>query len=292
MMLDKFKIGNYCDNEIGSGVTVILAEEGAIGGVSVRGSAPATRETDLLKSENAIDMVNAVFLSGGSAFGLDVASGIMRYLKEQDIGIQTSACRVPIVCGACIYDLDYIKAESPTAEFGYKACLNAVSDNFKGGNIGAGCGATVGKVLGKELASKSGLGIAYEKFGDLEIAVITSVNAVGDVFDYKTGKMLKGVNANGKTTLDIIKSGLLVNSIKNTTISCVITNAKITKTQANKLADIAHDGYAMTIRPVHTMVDGDAIFALASGEVACDFMMLSAVVPQLVADSVIDAVEA
>lgn len=289
-MLNKFRIGNYESNEIGTGVTVIISEEGAVGGVSVRGAAPATRETDLLKSENAVDKVNAVFLSGGSAFGLDVASGIMKYLKELNVGFGTTACRVPIVCGACIYDLEYLTDQTPTSEFGYNACVNAEEDNFKTGNIGCGCGATVGKVLGMKCADKSGLGVAYATYGELEIAVITCVNAVGDVFDYKTGERIKGINADGKTTLDIIKMGLAMNAHKNTTIACVLTNAKLTKSQANKLADIAHDGYAMTIRPVHTMVDGDAIFTLASSEIGCDFMMLSAIVPQLVADSVISAV--
>lgn len=295
-MLEYFKIGNVESKTKSTGLTVILAENGAVGGVSVRGSAPATRETDLLKSENSVDKVNAIFLSGGSAFGLDSASGIVQYLAEKNLGYPTSAKPVPIVCGACLYDLEYKDAGFPDKILGYNACLNAKENNFEHGNVGAGCGATVGKVLGAISASKGGLGVSTFRFDDgVEMCAIVAVNAFGDIFDYKTGKKVSGAIVDGKNidVIDMIKYDrkMLESLGKNTTIGCIITNAKLTKQQANKLADIAHDGYAMTIRPTHTMVDGDTIFAMASGEVEGDFMKMSCYAPILMANAVLNAFE-
>ena len=293
-MLDYFKIGNVESKTNSTGVTVILAENGSVGGVSVRGSAPATRETDLLKSENAVDKVNAIFLSGGSAFGLDSASGIVQYLAEKGLGYATSAMPVPIVCGASLYDLDYKNAGFPDKELGYKACLNAKPNNFESGNVGAGCGATVGKVLGSMSASKGGLGVATFAFDDgVEMCAIVAVNAFGDIYDFRNGQKVSGTVVNG-VSIDIIDllnydRKMLQSLGQNTTIGCIITNAKLTKSEANKLADIAHDGYAMTIRPTHTMVDGDAIFAMASGEVEGDFMKISCYAPTLMAKAVLNA---
>lgn len=293
-MLDFFKIGNVESKTKSTGVTVILAEQGATGGVSVRGSSPATRETDLLKSENAVEKVNAVFLSGGSAFGLDSASGIVQYLAEKGIGYQTSVMPVPIVCGACLYDLEYKNAGFPDKELGYKACENAKPGNFESGNVGAGCGATVGKVLGVISASKGGLGVATFAFDDgVEMCAIVAVNAFGDIYDFRNGQKVSGAIVGGKS-IDIIDllnydRKMLQSLGQNTTIGCILTNAKLTKSEANKLADIAHDGYAMTIKPSHTMVDGDAIFALASGEVDGDFMKISCYAPTLMARAVLNA---
>ena len=293
-MLDFFKIGNEESKTKSTGVTVILAEQGATGGVSVRGSSPATRETDLLKSENAVEKVNAVFLSGGSAFGLDSASGIVQYLAEKSIGYQTSVMPVPIVCGACLYDLEYKNAGFPDKELGYKACENAKPGNFESGNVGAGCGATVGKVLGAMSASKGGLGVATFAFDDgVEMCAIVAVNAFGDIYDFRNGQKVSGAIVGGKS-IDIIDllnydRKMLQSLGQNTTIGCILTNAKLTKSEANKLADIAHDGYAMTIKPSHTMVDGDAIFALASGEVEGDFMKISCYAPTLMARAVLNA---
>lgn len=293
-MLNKFKIGNVESQTKSTGVTVILAEEGAVGGVSVRGSAPATRETDLLKSENAVSNINAVFLSGGSAFGLDCAGGIVQFLAEKGVGYATSVKPVPIVCGACLYDLDYKDAGFPDKDLGYRACLNARVDNFESGNVGAGCGATVGKVLGALSASKGGLGVATFTFDDgVEMCAVVAVNAFGDIYDYRNGQKVSGAMVQGKS-IDIIDMinydrKMLQSLGKNTTIGCIITNAKLTKAEANKLADIAHDGYAMTIKPCHTLVDGDAIFAMASGEVEGDFMKISCYAPTLMAKAVLNA---
>ena len=276
-MLDFFKIGNVESQTNATGVTVILAEGGAVGGVSVRGSAPATRETDLLKSENAVDKVNAVFLSGGSAFGLESASGIVQYLAEKGVGYATSAMPVPIVCGDCLYDLDYKNSGFPDKILGYKACQNAKTNNFENGNVGAGCGATVGKVLGSLSASKGGLGVATFAFDDgVEMCAIVAVNAFGDIYDFRNGQKVSGATIGGKS-IDIIDllnydRKMLQSLGKNTTIGC-----------------IAHDGYAMTIKPAHTMVDGDAIFALASGEVDGDFMKISCYAPTLMAKAVLNA---
>lgn len=287
-----FKLGNF---ELeSSGITVIISENGAVGGVSVRGSAPATRETDLLRSENSVDKVNAVVLSGGSAFGLDACGGVMKYLKDQGIGYNAGKYNVPIVVGASLYDLEYGKYELPTADDGYKACENATKIDTKSGNIGAGRGATMGKILGMQSAVKSGLGMAEYRIGELYIIAVVAVNAFGNVYDYNSGKLIKGATFNG-ASIDIVEAikgnlATMPQMHSNTTIGCILTNAKLTKTQANKLADIAHDGYAMTIRPVHTMVDGDAIFALADGEIDTDFMQLSCIAPTLMADAVISAV--
>lgn len=287
-----FRLGNI-ELET-SGVTVIISDNGAVGGVSVRGSAPATRETDLLRSENSVDKVNAVVLSGGSAFGLDTCSGVMKYLKDNDIGFNAGKYKVPIVVGASLYDLEYGKYELPTADDGYKACENATKIDTKSGNIGAGRGATIGKILGMQSAVKSGLGMAEYRMGELYMIAVVAVNAFGNVYDYKSGELLKGatINGVGVDIVEAIKGNLATATIthSNTTIGCILTNAKLTKTQANKLSDIAHDGYAMTIRPVHTMVDGDAIFTLADGEVDADFMQLSCIAPTLMADAVINAI--
>ncbi len=295
-MLEKFKIGHADNADVATGVTVILAEEGATGGVSVRGSAPATRETDMLNSDNSVDKINAVFLSGGSAFGLDTAAGIMKYLSDKGIGYPTSAKNIPIVCGACLYDLDYKGVSYPTPEMGYQASFRAAVNNFEDGDIGAGKGATVGKIFGAQSAVKSGLGIATYKFNDgVEICAIVAVNAFGDIYNYKTGERVKGATHNGG---EVKMSEAIAHSTKaiewkssNTTIGCILTNAKLTKSQANKLADIAHDGYAMSIRPVHTLVDGDAIFTMASGDVKADFMRLSCYAPIIMAEAILNAVK-
>lgn len=292
-MLDKFLIGHCHDTDKGTGVTVILSLDGATGGVSVRGSAPATRETDLLRCGNLVEKANAIVLSGGSAFGLEASCGVMEFLHERGCGHSTGTNRVPIVCGASLYDLDYKCFAYPDKSMGYNACVAAKSDNFCSGSIGAGCGATIGKIQGNISAVKSGLGIAVCKAGDLEVAAIVAVNAVGDVYDYATGENIAGATISGNriNTMDLVMSGVTFDpQYKNTTIGAIITNAKLSKEQANKIADMAHDGYAMAIRPVHTMADGDTVFTLASGEIESDFMRLSCLVPALMAQAIKKAV--
>lgn len=289
-MLEAFKIGHYTNDELGTGVTVIISESGSAGGVSVRGSAPATRETDLLKPGNSVDKVNAIVLSGGSAFGLESMCGVVQYLDELGIGYTTSAKPVPIVCGACLYDLDYKSNGFPTKKMGYLACLDACENNFVSGMIGAGTGATIGKIMGSMSASKSGLGVATLVTADgVEMCAIVACNAFGDIYDYKNGQRVSGANC-GDILQMMLQGSKFLTISSNTTIGCILTNAKLTVAEANKLADIAHDGYAMTIRPVHTMVDGDAIFCMGSGEVEANFMMISSLAPTLMAEAVLNAV--
>ncbi len=275
LKIKDIKIGHYSDPENGTGTTVILAEKGAVCGVSVRGSAPGTRETDLADPKNAVEKANAVLLTGGSAFGLDAASGVMQFLEAKKSGFKTADAVVPIVLGAVLYDLGYKNAKvRPDAEFGRLACENARYDNNEMGSIGAGTGATCGKILGKKKMSKSGLGIATVGLGGgVYVSAVFAANPLGDIYDYKSNTLISGLSS--PTTNQIFLEGLgaLMKAGKgeNTTIGCVFTNARMTKAQANKLADIAHDGIALAVRPCHTMYDGDTVFALSTDKLPCLF---------------------
>lgn len=292
-MLNDFLIGHVTDEINKTGVTTILAPKGAMGGVSVRGAAPGTRETDLLRPMNSVTHAHAIVLAGGSAFGLAAASGVMKYLNEQNIGFDTGKYVVPIVPSAVIFDLNYGNFAYPDEVMGYFSAQNATAHNFAQGNIGAGTGATIGKLFGGELASKGGLGISYLELEDKTIlCAIVVVNAVGDVFD-TFGNFVSGVkHKEGFKTVELLLKGAKPLDIagQNTTIGCVLTNAKLTKEQANRLADISHDGLAMSIKPVHTEFDGDTMFVLASGEVATNFMALQAACVTVVANAVVNAV--
>ena len=278
-MLKGFLIGNYTDEKIKTGVTAILCPKGAIGGVSVRGGAPATHETDLLKSENTVQKINAVVLSGGSAFGLEAISGVMQYLSENGYGYDTGAVKVPICSGASIYDLEYGSFGFPDKAAGYKAASAAEEVKDLCGNVGAGTGATVAKMNGMQSAKPSGMAVVTAKKGDLELAVVTVVNALGNVYDPMTGAPVA-------TSEGAAPSGNL-----NTTISCVLTNAVLTKAQANKLADTTQDAYARCIRPVHTVLDGDSIFVMASGEVEVSFLELQILAEEVCAAAILKAVK-
>ncbi len=288
-MLDKFKIGHYTDSEKGTGCTVILCEDGAVGGCSIRGSSPATRETDLLKTEKTVDRVNAVVLSGGSAFGLEAGSGVMDYLFEQGKGYDAGKYRVPIVVGASIYDLEYKDFGYPNKSAGYEAAKSAKSNNFERGFIGGASGATVSKALGMPSAVKTSLGIQTYSMNGLEIAVIMVVNALGDIV--KNGNIIAGAT-DGKgefiSMKRIFTMGNLENEPKcaNTTIGCILTNAILTKAQANLLSDLAHDGFALSLSPGHTRYDGDAVFTLASGEKKVPFDTLASLIADLVAKAI------
>ncbi|MDR3262708.1 MAG: P1 family peptidase [Clostridiales bacterium] len=295
-MTDKFLIGHSADAGKGTGVTVILAKDGATGGVSVRGAAPGTRETDLLKSENTVEKINAVVLSGGSAFGLDSCSGVMEYLRENGFGFTAGRYKVPIVCGAVLYDLEYKDFAYPDKNAGYLAAKNASADNFIKGSVGAGTGATVGKILGAASAAKGGLGLYTAKVGDIEVTAVVAVNAMGDIYNLK-GEIIAGAKAGGQyiDTVKMMTEGAFDSeslSGKNTTIGCILTDAVLTKAQANKLADIAHDAYALTIRPVHTVFDGDTVFVMASGEKQGEFAQICAAAVECMARAVLSAFEA
>lgn len=262
-----FKIGHYDDDF--TGVSVILAPDGAVGGVDCRGGAPGTRETDLLHNEKMMQKINAVVLSGGSAYGLASTVGVMEYLKEQGKGYRTMGKIIPIVCGAVLYDLNQKEYHYPTAEYGLKACKNAAK-TLDFGNIGAGKGATVGKIRGLKNACKSGIGAATVKVLGVTVTAIVAVNAMGDVVD-ETGKIIAGAKGRNGEFIDTEKCLASGDAMKlllgtNTTIGCVITDAKLSKVEANSIASISHNGLARAIRPVHTMYDGDTMFCMASGK--------------------------
>ena len=291
--MEKFLIGHGSDNSKGTGVTVILAPGGAVGGVSVRGAAPGTRETDLLKPMNTVREAHAVVLCGGSAFGLEACCGVMDYLYEKRIGFLAGSHIVPIVAGAVLFDLNYQEFAYPNKQMGYLAAKEATAYNFMQGNVGAGTGATVGKILGPELAAKGGLGIATMKLqDDVRITAIMAVNAVGDVYN-EENEMIAGLkHPDGKTTMDLLLEGATSDlEGQNTTIGCILTNATLTKEQTNKLADIAHDGLALAIKPVHTIFDGDTIFALASGEREGNFPSLLAACVEVTRSAIVNAVK-
>ncbi|MBP5404347.1 MAG: P1 family peptidase [Clostridia bacterium] len=278
-MLEDFLIGNYTDQKHKTGVTVLLAPEGATGGVSVRGGAPATHETELFRAENTVEKVNAVLLSGGSAFGLEAVSGAMTYLYEKGKGYDAGGFRVPICAGASIYDLECGSFAYPTKEDGYAACLAAKPLEEIGGAIGGGTGATVAKMGGMASAFPSGMAVAMGRKGEIEMAVVTVVNALGNVYDPVTGAPLCET---------LPKEGAACFS--NTTISCILTNALLTKAQANKLSDVTQDAYAKCIRPVHTLYDGDTVFTLASGRVKADLLTLQMLADELTCKAILHAV--
>lgn len=268
------KVGHFTDTRRPTGCTVILCEDGATGGVDVRGSAPGTRETDLLDPKNLVQQVHAIVLSGGSAFGLDTATGVVRWLEERGIGYDVGVAKVPIVPAAILFDLGVGDAKiRPDAEAGYKACKAASANAPAEGNVGAGAGATVGKMFGGKRAMKGGIGTASIKLPGLTVGAIVAVNAVGDVIDPTTGKLIAGARtADGKklagTMAGILRGEALPPMLggTNTTIGLVATDAKLDKAQAQKVAEMAQDGLARAINPAHTMFDGDTIFAVATGK--------------------------
>ena len=272
--VEGLKVGHQQLSKRPTGCTVILAEKGAVGGVDVRGSAPGTRETDLLDPLNTVQEVHAVVLAGGSAFGLDCAAGVVRYLEEKKIGFPTADIAVPLVPAAILYDLGLGDPSlRPDRHTGYRACLNAGSGPVPEGNVGAGCGATVGKMLGRNRAMKGGLGSASVKVGRLVVAALTAVNCAGDVLDPKTGRILAGArSADGRTfanTMETLRRTAAPTPPEgeSTTLAVVATNALLDKVAANKVAQMAHDGFARAINPVHTPADGDTAFALATGKI-------------------------
>lgn len=378
--IEGFKLGNAENQFAGTGCTVIICEDGAVTGVDVRGGGPATRETDLLKSENTIEAIHAVTLSGGSAFGLEAGSGVMRYLEDMGIGHKFLDTCVPIVTQASLFDLGVGDSRiRPDRDMGYEACENAYKNIFDHGNHGAGTGATVGKFYGMERAMKSGLGTFACSDGELKVGAIAAVNAFGDIYNGNNNIIAGLLNAerdhikgsisclknnvhgiagpelpdlrdpfkeksyeasakevagksnvvgkdettinndievesakeeliidnNENKNLEIAEEKVQVSEIKieenlsdeemgynipfNTTITCVITNAKLTKSQANKLASILHDGYARAIKPVHGTLDGDTIFVMTTNKIEVNYDAFAALATDIVQYSIIDA---
>ena len=268
------EVGHFTDTRRPTGCTVIIARAGAVGGVDVRGAAPGTRETDLLQPGNLVEQVHAIVLAGGSAWGLDAASGAMRWLEERGIGLDVGVGLVPIVPAAVLFDLPVGDARiRPDAQAGYQACVAASRQRPAEGNVGAGAGAMVGKLFGLPRAMKGGIGSASVTVQGVTVGAIIACNALGDVIDPDTGRVIAGARtANGRALQDSRRAILRGETLHpplagtNTTIGVIATDAVISKTQAQKLAQLAHDGLARSINPVHSMSDGDTLFALGTGQ--------------------------
>ena len=293
-------VGHFTSSQRPTGCTVILTEAGAVAGVDVRGAAPGTRETDLLSPVNTVEEVHAILLAGGSAFGLDAATGVVRYLRERGVGYPTRAANVPIVPAAILYDLNLGDASIwPDADAGYAAASEATADPVAEGNIGAGAGATVGKTAGLNQAMKGGLGSSSHRIGGLVVGAIVAVNCVGNVIDPTTGEIIAGARSpDGSGFIDtrqMIRTGqdTAVTVGENTTIGAVATNASFTKTEMTKVAQMAQDALARTIYPAHTPADGDTVFALSTGTSEADANLgtVGALAAEVLADAIIRAVK-
>ena len=295
-------VGHFTDPRRPTGCTVILTPQGAVAGVDVRGAAPGTRETELLSPLNAVEQVHAILLAGGSAFGLDAAGGVMRWLEEQGVGVQVGPVRVPIVPAAILFDLFIGDASiRPDVAAGHAACVAASTQPSAQGNVGAGAGATVGKLFGIERAMKGGIGCASVTVNGVTVAALVAVNAVGDVVDPATGAVVAGARSvdGGSmigTTRAILDGAVLAQLLPGsaTSIGVVATDAVIDKVQANKIAQMAHDGLARSIDPVHTQADGDTLFALGTGSsgLRVHTTVLGALAAVVVARAVLNAVRA
>lgn len=307
-LIDGIRVGHAQDFEAVTGCTVILCEKGAVGGVDQRGGAPGTRETDALQPVHLVDKVHAVILAGGSAFGLDAASGAVRYLEEKKVGFNVGVARVPIVPAAILFDLGIGSSKRrPDAEMGYQACLNASRSAPVEGSVGAGTGATVGKILGIGQAMKGGIGTAAMDIGaGVQVAAIVAVNAFGDIIDPQTGEIIAGARSLKKGPIKIGK-GRFADTMKvmktlvgrsildlaqrgNTVIGVVATNARFDKEGATKVARMAMNGIARSIRPANTMLDGDTLFALATGKRKADVNIVGAYAAEVVAQAILRAV--
>lgn len=295
------QIGQAENVQAGTGCTVfLLGREGASVGLDVRGGGPASRESELLKPLATAQVIHAILLAGGSAFGLDAAGGVMRYLEERGIGVDVGVTRVPLVCQSDLFDLTVADAHTrPDAARAYEACVNAETGNYRDGNHGAGTGATVGKLLGMEHCMKSGIGSYAVQVGNLQVGAVVAVNAVGDVYDYENGRKIAGLlAADGKTFLDSELAALQAieaqaeKFVGNTTLGVILTNARLDKAHLCKIAGMAHDGYARAIRPVHTSMDGDSIYAVSLGDVPADMDVVGTLAARVMAKAIVRAVQA
>lgn len=298
--IGNIKIGQVENMQAGTGCTVFVCEDGMVAGLDVRGGGPASRESELLKPLAAANMIHAIVLAGGSAFGLDAAGGVMELLEERNIGFDVGITRVPLVCQSDLFDLTVGDVRvRPDKKMGYEAAKIALSGgNYKDGNYGAGCGATVGKWNGMETCMKSGIGSYAMQVGELKIGAVVAVNALGDIFDWKTGKKLAGLLSSDKksflsteeqmlTNIDIVENKFT----GNTTIGVVITNAQLNKSQLCKISGMAQDGYARSIRPVHTSADGDSIYSVSVGNIPADMDIVGTLAAQVTSEAIIRAVQ-
>ena len=297
--IENVYIGSADDIENATGCTVIICEKGAPTGLVVTGGGPASRESELLKPVANASAIHGVLLSGGSAYGLDAAGGVMQYLEEQGIGFDVGIGVVPLVCQSCIFDLAIGSYNvRPDKAMGYRAAENAYKNNFKQGNYGAGTGACVGKIYGRERATKTGLGAYAAQIGELKIGAVVVLNALGDVFDYDSGAQIAGVLTEDLTAFDSSEDAMYKlykpNAnlfVENTTIGAIITNAKFDKTQMNKIAAMCHNGYARTICPVNTTADGDSLYAMSVGDVEANLDMVGTLGAKVIGRAIRNAVK-
>lgn len=298
--IKNISIGQTEDHVGGTGCTVLLCENGMCAGLDVRGGGPASRESELLKPLAAAQAIHAIVLAGGSAFGLDAAGGVMQYLEEKDIGFEVGVTKVPLVCQSDLFDLTVGDASArPDKKMGYEAARRALeSPNYQDGNYGAGCGATVGKIAGMETCMKSGIGSYAVEIGELQVGAIVAVNSLGDIYDWKTGTKLAGLLKEDGTgfqdtteimyqTIDVIENKF----VGNTTIGVIMTNAAFSKAQLCKIAGMAQDGYARSIRPVHTTADGDSIYAVSLGNVLADQDLVGTLAALVMSEAITRAVK-
>ena len=293
------KIGQAEDTAGGTGCTVFICEEGMRAGLDVRGGGPASRESELLKPLASAQVIHAIVLAGGSAFGLGTANGVMSYLEKRGIGFDVGVTKVPLVVQSDLFDLTVGDAFArPDAAMGFEAAKRALeAPNYRDGNYGAGCGATVGKCEGMDFCMKTGIGSYAVELGPLKIGAVVAVNAFGDIFDWKTGQKVAGLLTKEKkgfrSTVDVMKERVVPvdnRFVGNTTLGVVMTNADLNKTQLCKIAGMAHDGYACSIRPVHTSVDGDSIYAVSVGNVKADRDLVGTLAAEVMSEAILRAV--
>ena len=293
-------IGQVENVAAGTGCTVFVCEAGMRAGLDVRGGGPASRESHLLNPLTAEQSIHAIVLAGGSAYGLGAANGVMQYLEERGIGYDTGFARVPLVVQSDIYDLCVGDAGiRPDAAMGYAAAKHALeAPNYRDGNHGAGCGATVGKIAGMEYCMKTGIGSYAVEIGALKIGAVVVLNALGDVYDWKTGNQIAGLLSEDKTklasTMESMSASIEAVDNKftgNTTIAVIITNANFNKSQLCKIAGMGHDGYARSINPVHTSADGDSIYAVSLGDIEADQDLVGAMAAEVVCEAILRATD-
>ncbi|WP_300349607.1 P1 family peptidase [Clostridium sp.] len=299
--IEGFKLGHAQNKEGATGCSVLICEEGASGGVDVRGGAPGTRETDLLNPMEMVDKVHAVLLSGGSAFGLDACSGVMEYLENKEVGFDVGVSKVPIVCGAVLFDLICGNPKiRPDKQMGIDACINAeFFDDSINGNIGCGTGATVGKAINPKFAMKGGFGSYAVQIGDLKVGAIVGVNSLGDIVDpNNNNKIIAGGLSEDMMSFINTEESLIKSCSKpknvfkgNTTIGAIVTNGNFNKAHMNKIASMAQNGFGRTIRPAHTMFDGDTIFALSSNHVEADINVVGLLAAKVMEKAILKAVK-
>lgn len=296
--LEGLRIGNAQDEEAKTGVTVLVFDKGAKLGVDISGGGPASRETTLASPVTADNPINSVVLSGGSAFGLAASTGVVKYLEEHGIGYETGYAKVPLVAQSCIYDLNVGRSDiRPDAKMGYAACVDAEKNQPKGGENGAGTGASVGKIYGMQRATKTGMGIYAVAVGELKMAAVVVLNALGDIFDPESGKQIAGLRAedgNGfaSTCQELYKISQHTDLFNtNTTIGAIVTNAAFSKAELTKLASMTRCAYARCINPVGTMADGDSIYAASIGNVSADLNMAGTLAAEVMAKAIVRATQ-